>query len=211
MVAATCGSTVLASYDPLEPIADICERHGDIWLHVDAAWGGGALMTRKYRHLIKGVHRVKSLTWCLHKMMGVPFQCTSFVVNGNVRTFLLLKHSFWLIKIRINKMRPTPSVGIHVYNYLSDPPSLSLFLSLSLFPSLPATYTHVFTPSLLPSQFLFTKSTLSIKGEVFIQPFYDRYWSFIMICAPSLKPTALVPLERAKGNRYCLEPASIIL
>eukprot|EP00057_Strongylocentrotus_purpuratus_P033333 XP_791030.3 PREDICTED: cysteine sulfinic acid decarboxylase [Strongylocentrotus purpuratus] len=83
MVAATCGSTVLASYDPLEPIADICERHGDIWLHVDAAWGGGAMMTRKYRHLLKGIHRVKSLTWCLHKMMGVPFQCTSFVVNGN--------------------------------------------------------------------------------------------------------------------------------
>ncbi|XP_072169973.1 cysteine sulfinic acid decarboxylase-like [Diadema setosum] len=82
LVAATAGTTVLGSYDPIDSMADICSRHG-IWLHVDAAWGGSALVSRTHRHLLHGIHRVNSVTWCLHKMMGVPFQCSSFLVNGN--------------------------------------------------------------------------------------------------------------------------------
>lgn len=56
MVAATAGTTVLGAMDPLEGIADVCKQYG-LWLHVDAAWGGGALMSRKHRHLLKGVER----------------------------------------------------------------------------------------------------------------------------------------------------------
>ncbi|XP_033121802.1 cysteine sulfinic acid decarboxylase-like [Anneissia japonica] len=69
-------------YDPLDEIADICEKR-DLWLHVDAAWGGAALLSSKYKHLLKGVERTNSLTWCQHKMMGVPLQCSAFVLNGN--------------------------------------------------------------------------------------------------------------------------------
>lgn len=56
MVSATAGTTVLGAFDPLEKIADICEKYG-LWMHVDAAWGGGALMSPKYRHLLKGIER----------------------------------------------------------------------------------------------------------------------------------------------------------
>lgn len=56
MVNVTAGTTVLGAYDPIEPIADICEKYG-LWLHVDGAWGGGALISRKTRHLLKGVER----------------------------------------------------------------------------------------------------------------------------------------------------------
>nr|CAD7567834.1 unnamed protein product [Timema californicum] len=48
-VNATSGTTVLGAFDPLEPIADICQKYR-MWLHVDAAWGGGLLLSRKYRH-----------------------------------------------------------------------------------------------------------------------------------------------------------------
>ncbi|XP_071941824.1 cysteine sulfinic acid decarboxylase-like [Antedon mediterranea] len=81
-VNATSGTTVLGAYDPLEPIADICKKH-DLWLHVDAAWGGGALLSNKYKYLLKGIERTDSMTWCQHKMMGVPLQCSAFVMNGN--------------------------------------------------------------------------------------------------------------------------------
>lgn len=56
MVSATAGTTVLGAFDPIEELADICEKY-NIWLHVDAAWGGGALVSAKHRHLMKGIHR----------------------------------------------------------------------------------------------------------------------------------------------------------
>lgn len=56
MVSATAGTTVLGAFDPLEGIADLCEKY-KMWMHVDAAWGGGALMSKKYRHLLKGIER----------------------------------------------------------------------------------------------------------------------------------------------------------
>lgn len=56
MVSATAGTTVLGAFDPLNAVADICEKY-DLWLHVDAAWGGGALVSKKHRHLLKGIER----------------------------------------------------------------------------------------------------------------------------------------------------------
>ncbi|XP_033624403.1 cysteine sulfinic acid decarboxylase-like isoform X2 [Asterias rubens] len=79
-VVATSGTTVLGAYDRLDAIADICEAHG-IWMHVDAAWGGSVLFSAKYRHLMQGVERTNSVTWCQHKMMGVPLQCSAFLVR----------------------------------------------------------------------------------------------------------------------------------
>lgn len=56
MVSATAGTTVLGAFDPINAIADLCEKY-NLWLHVDAAWGGGALVSRKHRHLLKGIER----------------------------------------------------------------------------------------------------------------------------------------------------------
>lgn len=56
MVSATGGTTVLGAFDPIDDIANVCEKH-KIWLHVDAAWGGGTLMSKKYRALLKGIER----------------------------------------------------------------------------------------------------------------------------------------------------------
>jgi len=80
MVNATCGTTVLGAYDPVEAIADICERHG-IYLHVDACWGGAALFTPTWRHLMAGCERADSLAWNPHKMLGAPQQCALFVTR----------------------------------------------------------------------------------------------------------------------------------
>nr|KAG5696067.1 hypothetical protein BaRGS_017179 [Batillaria attramentaria] len=78
MVNAMAGSTVLGAFDPLDAIADICQKHG-LWMHVDGAWGGSILLSRDYRHLAKGIERADSLTWNPHKMMGVPLQCSAIL------------------------------------------------------------------------------------------------------------------------------------
>lgn len=54
MVTATSGTTVFGAFDPLVPISFICKKY-NLWLHVDAAWGGGALMSKKHRHLLNGI------------------------------------------------------------------------------------------------------------------------------------------------------------
>lgn len=77
-VCATAGTTVIGAYDPLHPIADVCKRHG-VWLHVDAAWGGSAAFSQKHCHLVDGIERVDSVTWNLHKMPGVPMQCSAYL------------------------------------------------------------------------------------------------------------------------------------
>ncbi|EMP29255.1 Glutamate decarboxylase 1 [Chelonia mydas] len=78
-VSATAGTTVYGAFDPLDNIADICEKYG-LWMHVDAAWGGGLLMSRKHSFKLNGIERANSVTWNPHKLMGVPLQCSAFLV-----------------------------------------------------------------------------------------------------------------------------------
>ncbi|EPQ02292.1 Glutamate decarboxylase 1, partial [Myotis brandtii] len=79
-VNATAGTTVYGAFDPIQEIAEICEKY-NLWLHVDAAWGGGLLMSRKHRHKLSGIERASSVTWNPHKMMGVLLQCSAILVK----------------------------------------------------------------------------------------------------------------------------------
>ncbi|XP_033624948.1 glutamate decarboxylase 1-like isoform X2 [Asterias rubens] len=79
-VNATAGTTVLGAFDPINAVADICEKY-DLWMHVDGAWGGGLLMSRKHRHKLEGVHRADSVTWNPHKVMGALLQCSAILLK----------------------------------------------------------------------------------------------------------------------------------
>ncbi|PSN32645.1 Cysteine sulfinic acid decarboxylase [Blattella germanica] len=59
MVSATAGTTVLGAFDPLPQIADLCSKY-NLWMHVDAAWGGGALVSKKHRYLLDGIERMNT-------------------------------------------------------------------------------------------------------------------------------------------------------
>jgi sulfinoalanine decarboxylase/sulfinoalanine decarboxylase/aspartate 1-decarboxylase len=80
LINATAATTVLGAYDNLSDAADIAEEFG-IWLHVDGAYGGSALFSDRYRHLIKGVERVDSFTINAHKMLGTPLSCSLIMVK----------------------------------------------------------------------------------------------------------------------------------
>ncbi|OCT52855.1 group II pyridoxal-5-phosphate decarboxylase [Cladophialophora carrionii] len=80
-VNATAGTTVLGSFDPFGPIADVARRHG-LWMHIDGAWGGSFVFSDTLRsRTLRGCELADSIAINPHKMMGVPVTCS----------FLLLK------------------------------------------------------------------------------------------------------------------------
>lgn len=80
MVSATAGTTVIGAFDPLRDIAEVCREHG-MWLHVDAAWGGGALISQEHRGLLDGIELADSVTWNPHKLLAAPQQCSTLLVR----------------------------------------------------------------------------------------------------------------------------------
>ncbi len=84
-VNATAGTTVLGCYDPLSSLHDICKAH-NLWLHVDASWGGPAIFSPTHKHKLRGSHLVDSLAANPHKMMNVPLTC-SFLLTNDLTKF----------------------------------------------------------------------------------------------------------------------------
>jgi L-2,4-diaminobutyrate decarboxylase len=79
-VVATAGTTDRGVIDPLEPIADVCDLEG-VWLHVDAAYGCGLLVSPTRRHLLDGVERARSVTADLHKSFFQPVSSSALLVQ----------------------------------------------------------------------------------------------------------------------------------
>ncbi len=79
-VVAAIGGTATASIDPLSEIAAIARRH-DVWLHVDAAMAGNAMILPECRWMWDGIEQADSLVINSHKWLGVPFDCSLYFVR----------------------------------------------------------------------------------------------------------------------------------
>ncbi|HEX6159551.1 MAG TPA: aminotransferase class V-fold PLP-dependent enzyme [Thermoanaerobaculia bacterium] len=77
MVVATAGTTAGGAIDPLEEVAGVCAEHG-IWLHVDAAWGGAAILSPRLKQHLKGIEHADSITCDAHKWLGVAMGAGMF-------------------------------------------------------------------------------------------------------------------------------------
>jgi aromatic-L-amino-acid decarboxylase len=83
VVIASVGSTGVTAFDPVAEIAEIAAGHG-IWLHVDAAMAGSAMLLPECRHLWQGVEAADSISWNPHKWMGTILDCSLFYVRDPV-------------------------------------------------------------------------------------------------------------------------------
>ena len=79
-VCANAGTSGTGSIDPLPAIADFCEREG-IWLHVDAAYGGFALVTEHGRELLDGIDRADSVSLDAHKWFFQPYEAGALMLK----------------------------------------------------------------------------------------------------------------------------------
>lgn len=68
----TIGTTSTSSVDPVDAIADICEKYG-IWLHVDTAYAGSTAILPEFRQFFKGWERADSIVVNPHKWLFTPF------------------------------------------------------------------------------------------------------------------------------------------
>jgi L-2,4-diaminobutyrate decarboxylase len=77
---ATAGTTDFGAFDPLRELADVSTEHG-VWLHVDAAYGAGALFSERLGQLVEGAGRADSLALDLHKFGWTPASSGVFLTR----------------------------------------------------------------------------------------------------------------------------------
>jgi len=77
-IVATGGTTNAGIIDDLEGIGNLCEQE-HLWFHVDAAYGGGALVADSVRHEFKGIEKADSITIDPHKWMFSPYDCGAVI------------------------------------------------------------------------------------------------------------------------------------
>ncbi|HYL38779.1 MAG TPA: pyridoxal-dependent decarboxylase [Bryobacteraceae bacterium] len=81
-VVATTGSTASTALDPVEKIAAVARAHG-IWLHVDAAMAGSAMILPECRWMWQGIEGADSLVLNPHKWLGAAFDCSLYYVRDS--------------------------------------------------------------------------------------------------------------------------------
>ncbi len=88
----TVGTTSTSSVDPVDAIADICEKYG-IWLHVDTAYAGSTAIVPEYRKYFKGWERADSIVVNPHKWLFTPFDLSVLYCKD----LSVLKEAFSLV------------------------------------------------------------------------------------------------------------------
>jgi aromatic-L-amino-acid decarboxylase len=74
------GATNTGAVDPLRELAAVCDRRG-VWLHVDAAYGGFAVLTKRGRTQLEGIELADSITLDPHKWLYQPYECGCLLVR----------------------------------------------------------------------------------------------------------------------------------
>jgi aromatic-L-amino-acid decarboxylase len=79
-VIGSAGATATGSFDPLQQIAALAQRNG-LWLHVDAAMAGSAMICADMRAKWEGVEAADSIVMNPHKWLGTAFDCSVYFVR----------------------------------------------------------------------------------------------------------------------------------
>jgi len=79
-IVASAGTTGVTAFDPIAEIAAIAEKYG-LWLHVDAAMAGSAMILPEMRKLWAGIEGADSLVFNPHKWLGAAFDCSLYYVR----------------------------------------------------------------------------------------------------------------------------------
>ena len=95
-VIACTGGTSVGACDPIGAVAEVVKRHG-LYLHVDAAWAGSAMICPEFRTLWEGIEGTDSIVFNPHKWLGAQFDCSvQFIRNPEDQVRTLAIHPEYL-------------------------------------------------------------------------------------------------------------------
>lgn len=80
LIVGTVGTTDFGSIDPLEELNKLARQH-NMWLHADAAYGSGVIMSEKYSDRVAALKLCDSITVDFHKMFLMPISCSAVLVK----------------------------------------------------------------------------------------------------------------------------------
>jgi aromatic-L-amino-acid/L-tryptophan decarboxylase len=131
-VIANAGTTSAGAVDPLDELAEICERE-NLWLHVDGAYGAAACLSERGRKLLTGIERADSLSLDPHKWLFQPFEIGCVLA----RDARLLKQTFHTMAGYLEDTKRVEEEEINYYDYgvqlTRGFRALKLWLSLKTF------------------------------------------------------------------------------
>ena len=81
-IIASAGTTNTGTVDPLNAIADVCEAE-NLWLHVDGAYGGAAILADNGKQVLSGIQNADSLTVDPHKWFFQPYEMGCLLVKNH--------------------------------------------------------------------------------------------------------------------------------
>lgn len=93
----TAGTTDFGSLGNIGKLADVAHSH-NMWLHVDAAFGGALMFSQKHKHKLNGIEKADSVTIDFHKLFYQPISCGVFIVKD--------KESFNYIRLHADYLNP---------------------------------------------------------------------------------------------------------
>ncbi len=94
-VVATSGTTDFGSIDPLQDISTLCQHYG-LWMHVDAAYGCGLLVSENHRQRLAGIEKADSVTVDYHKSFFQTVSCGAFFVREKHNLSHVTHHADYL-------------------------------------------------------------------------------------------------------------------
>jgi L-2,4-diaminobutyrate decarboxylase len=128
-VVASAGSTATGAFDPLDAVADFCQRHG-LWFHVDGAHGASAALSPTYRHQVKGIERADSVVWDAHKLMMMPALITAVLFRDGSHSFEAFAQEASYLYVQ--DTRRWSDIGLRTFECTKEMMALKLYTCLSL-------------------------------------------------------------------------------
>ncbi|MCZ4057980.1 aspartate aminotransferase family protein [Pantoea sp. LMR881] len=107
-IVATAGTTDAGAIDPLRAIATLAAEH-NIWVHVDAAWGGALLLSEKYRDYLDGIELVDSITLDFHKQFFQTISCGAFLLK-EARHYELMRYQAAYLNSEFDEAQGVPNL-----------------------------------------------------------------------------------------------------
>jgi len=107
-IVATAGTTDAGAIDPLRAIAELAKEQ-QIWVHVDAAWGGALLLSEKHRDYLDGIELVDSVTLDFHKQYFQTISCGAFLLK-EARHYELMRYQAAYLNSEFDEEQGVPNL-----------------------------------------------------------------------------------------------------